>query len=143
MIHFAMPAERSRATVPLLLPLSPAGYLKLRRKAAGLSVDAVAQRIPANSQDEARALMCLLETEGTKARYRQTIEAFADVFPIDADVYMQLRDTPADQHPRICRGCGCSEWDPCVTGDGSHSCAWHGLATCTRCVGEPAVPVHQ
>ncbi|RXD05382.1 hypothetical protein EQZ23_09900 [Sphingomonas sp. UV9] len=143
MIHFAMPAERSRPAPLLLPPLSLAGYLKLRRKAAGLSVDAVAQRISANNQSEARALVCLLETEGTKACYRETIDAFADAFPIDADVYLQLRDTPADQHPRICRGCGCSEWDPCVAGDGSHSCAWHGVATCTRCVGEPAVPVHQ
>lgn len=143
MIHFALPADRRRPAPLVLSPLSPAGYLRLRRKAAGLSVETVARRISANNQDEARALVCLLETEGTKARYRETVEGFADAFPIDVDVYMQLRDTPSDQHPRICRGCGCSEWDPCVAGDGAHTCAWHGLATCTRCVGESAVPVHQ
>ena len=143
MIHSALRADRRRPAPSVLSPLSPAGYLRLRRKAAGLSVETVARRISANNQDEARALVCLLETEGTKARYRETVEGFADAFPIDVDVYMQLRDTPGDQHPRICRGCGCSEWDPCVAGDGTHTCAWHGLATCTRCVGEPAVPVHQ
>ena len=143
MIHFALPTERCRPSPSLLSPLSPAGYLQLRRKAAGLSVDTVARRISANNQAEAKALVCLLESEGTRARYRETIDAFADAFPIDADVYMQLRDAPADQHPRICRGCGCSEWDPCVAGDGTPTCSWHGLATCTRCVGEPAVPVHQ
>lgn len=143
MIHVAMPTERRRPAPSVLLPVTPARYLRLRRLAAGLSVDAVARSISANNQAEARALVLLLETDGSKARYRQTIEAFADAFPIDADVYLQLRDTPAEQHPRICRGCGCSEWDPCVAGDGSHTCAWHGPATCSRCVLAPAAAVLQ
>ncbi|KQN29688.1 hypothetical protein [Sphingomonas sp. Leaf38] len=143
MIHSAMPTELRRAAPTVASPLSPAAYLQLRRKAAGLSIDAVALRISANNQSHARALVCLLETEGSTARYRATIDAFADAFPIDVDVYMQLRDTPVAQHPRICRGCECSEWDSCVGGDGTHTCAWQGLATCTRCVGLPAVPVHQ
>lgn len=143
MIHFALPTDHCRPAPSLLRPLSPAGYLRLRLKAAGLSVDTVARRISANNQPEAKALVFLLETEGTKARYRETIDAFADAFPIDADVYVQLGDAPADQHPRICRGCGYSEWDPCVAADGTHACSWRGLVTCTRCVGEPAVPVHQ
>lgn len=143
MIHVAMPTERRRPAPSILLPLTPARYLRLRRLAAGLSVDAVARSISANNQAEARALVLLLETDGSKARYRQTIEAFADAFPIDADVYLQLRDTPADQHPRICRGCGCSEWDPCVAGDGAHACAWRGPATCSRCVVAPAAAVLQ
>jgi hypothetical protein len=143
MIHIDMPTERCRPAPSLLLPLSPAGYLRLRRKAAGLSIDAVAVRVSANNQEVSRALVSLLETDGSKARYRATIEAFADAYPLDVNVYEQLRDTPADQHPRICRGCGCSEWDPCVSGDGTHSCSWTGLATCSRCVAAPAVPVHQ
>ncbi|RXD05543.1 hypothetical protein EQZ23_10820 [Sphingomonas sp. UV9] len=143
MINFALPIDQSRFATPVASPLSPASYLQLRRKAAGLSVDEVARRISTTNQSEVRALVCLLETQGSSAKYRETIDGFADAFPIDADVYMQLRDTPADQHPRICRGCGCSEYDPCVSADGAQSCAWQGVNTCTRCVGEPTVPVQQ
>ena len=143
MFHVAMPGERRRPAPSVLLPLTPARYLRLRRIAAGLSVDAVARSISANNQAEARALVMLLETEGSTARYRETVDAFADAFPIDIDVYFQLRDTPAEDHPRICRGCGCSESDPCVAGDGSHTCGWRGPATCSRCVTVPAAAVLQ
>lgn len=34
--------------------------------------------------------------------------------------------------PGVCRACGCSEFDPCMTDDGS--CAWTD-ATQTRCTG--------
>lgn len=86
MIHVAMPIERRRPASSVLLPLTPARYLRLRRVAAGLSVDAVARSISANNQAEARALVMLLETEGSTARYRETVYAFADAFPIDIDV---------------------------------------------------------
>ncbi|MEG8045202.1 hypothetical protein QP175_02610 [Sphingomonas aerolata] len=143
MIHVAMPIERRHSAPSVLLPLTPAHYLRLRRVAAGLSVDAVARSISANNQAEARALVMLLETVGSTARYRETVEAVADAFPIDIDVYFQLRDTPAEDHPRICRGCGCSESDPCIAGDGSHTCDWCGPAMCSRCVTAPAAAVLQ
>jgi len=64
----------------------------------------------------------------------------ADAYPLDVDVYLQLRDAPADARPRICVGCGCSHWDPCGLPDDAGSCAWTNETTCTRCSGE-AFPI--
>jgi hypothetical protein len=117
-------------------PLTPARYVGLRRKAANLTIDQVAERIArkATQQSEVRALLRLLETPGTVARDRDTIELLRVALPIDPDVYFQLATEPADRHPSICHGCGCSEYDPC--GDEAlGACAWAARDLCTRCSG--------
>jgi len=145
MIHFAMSTERCHPAPSQFSPVTPDQYLQLRRKAAGMSVKEVAGMLARNAGEVAPALDLIyaLESPGRTARHPETLEALRSVFPFDPDVYRQLATYPTDQHPRICRGCGCSEWDPCIAGDGTHTCSWQGLATCTRCVGEPVVPVHQ
>jgi hypothetical protein len=144
MIHFALPSERRQEAPVALPPVTPAAYLRLRRKAAGLSVAAAARRmIGVRNFEQTAKLIRLLETEGVTARDREIISGIADAFPLDADVYMQLSGAPAHQHPRICRRCGCSQWDPCVSADGAHSCAWASAATCTRCDEAASIPVHQ
>lgn len=135
MIHFALPTTRARrsAVAAVLAPLTPAAYLTLRREAAGLTIAQVAERIAPRLQDrvDAALLIDMLETPGCKARDRDTINRLRAVFPFDPDVYFQLATEPADRHPRVCRGCGCSHWDPCDGPDGT--CAWSTDASCTRC----------
>lgn len=120
----------------LRAPLTPAGYIRLRRKASDLSIDQVAERIASKGADlaEVRALVRMLETDGVKARSLDAIELLRVAFPIDPAVYHQLATEPADRHPSICRGCGCSHHDPC--GDGVElACGWAMRDLCTRCSG--------
>ena len=123
--------------------MTPALYLRLRREAAGLSRTQVAQRLydikikrvfgdrrPRRLYDsvaQALATVQQLETPGAYARYRPMIDFLGGIVPLDADVYHQLRNEPADRHPLVCRGCGCSTHDDC---DGA--CTLTG-ALCSHC----------
>ena len=116
-------------------PLKPDAYLKLRRRAAGLSIVDVARIIAPRERDraEAVALVAMLDAPGCRARHSETLDALRSAFQFDPSVYRQLADEPADRHPTVCRGCGCSEWDP--REDQHGACAWSGHTDCTRCAG--------
>ncbi len=140
---FRLPPRTYRFGLPVadapLAPLAPHEYLALRMRAAGLRVADVAAMIAPKKDDlaEANALVSLLiDMPGGKAKRRETINALLGAFSFDPDVYFQLCEDPAGQHPRICRDCGCSQWDPC---DHEHlgACAWSTPARCTHCL--PAV----
>lgn len=136
----------SRTEAPLaafasvLPPLTAADYLRLRREAAKLSIADVAAALTSNSTDRgaAASFLRLIETPGTRVNRLDTLLRLQRVFPLDPAVYGQLLDEPADRHPQICRGCGCSHWDPCDS-DGSGPCAWSSPTACTRCVPESDV----
>lgn len=141
MIHFNQWQKGSAAPAPsgLVQPLTPAGYLRLRRAASGLSIAKVAAICaPLAKRHDAAVLIGMLEDEGVKAKDRETIEQLAIAFPLDVDVYFQLANEPADRHPQVCRGCGCSAWDPCYTGRGTCSLATPHLCSAGKCGGEPA-----
>lgn len=127
--------------------LAPADYLHLRREAAGLDRYEVAARLAesvlraandhvgrplVHDRDDAIGLVRQLETPGIKARHRITIEALAQIIPLDVDVYFQLANEPPGRHPIVCRGCGCSEYDPCNGHDGV--CTWITPGVCSRCI---------
>ncbi len=124
----------------LLPPLTAADYLRLRREAAKLSIPAVAARMASNSVDRGQAaeFLRLIEKPGTRVTRTDTLLRLQAIFPFDPAVYGQLIDEPADRHPQICRGCGCSHWDPCDE-DGNGPCAWSTPSSCTRCVPESDV----
>lgn len=115
-------------------PLLPAEYIKLRRTAAGLSVAAAAEQIARKGADqsEVRALIRMLETPGNVARHRVTLELLTKAFPLDPYVYSQLATQPADRRPWICRTCGCSAHDPCLS-DAFGTCTWRGRGACSHC----------
>ena len=140
------PRTTTTIATAIPLPLKPAHYLRLRRAAAGLSQREVAERLARNwriqrggtgsvlkLEKQARILLEQLETDGTKARFRREIDDLEHVVPLDVDVYFQLANEPADRHPFVCLGCGCSTYDPCSGSEGVCSCAT-GHA-CTRCIG--------
>ncbi|USU08923.1 hypothetical protein NF700_00940 [Sphingomonadaceae bacterium OTU29MARTA1] len=131
-------ARGVRAAAADSAPLTPAAYLRLRREAAGLTERRVAGMLARKAEDVTPAfyLVHVLETPGNVARKAETLESLRDVFPFDPDVYRQLATEPAHLHPRICRGCGCSHWDPC--GDGQDACAWATDTACTRCLPDVA-----
>lgn len=102
-----------------MIPLSPAGYLRLRRAASGQSISAVAQRLnaahltanPGMRNDITTALIASLETEGVVAKHRETLDRLRSVMAFDPDVYHQLATAPPALHPAVCRTCGTSAWD--------------------------------
>lgn len=137
----AVPRLVPAAQPSALDPLTPHAYLALRRRAARLSVDDAAALIVENVTPprflprserlaEARALIRQLETPGVLARHVTTIDLLAVAFPLDPNVYYQLAHEPADRHPAVCRGCGCSQWDRCEGASGACACASSDL--CSR-----------
>lgn len=123
--------------------MTPSLYLRLRRQAAGLSRMQVAQRLydikikrvfgdrrPRRLYDspaQALATVQQLEAPGAYAKYRPMIDFLGGIVPLDVDVYHQLRNEPADRHPLVCRGCGCSTHDAC-----GGACTLRG-ALCSYC----------
>lgn len=118
-------------------PLTPAAYLRLRRKSSGQSVtDAAAKIAPkAADQAEVRALIEMLETDGVHARHVSSLDLLASAYALDSSVYFQLMTEPADRHPMVCRGCGCSKWDPCHHDEHEEldACTWAAENICSRC----------
>jgi hypothetical protein len=119
--------------------LRPAAYLRLRREAAGLSVEDVATKLApaAAERAAARALVRLLEVDLVVARKARPIERLAACYPLDPAVYYQLAG-PAP-HPPVCRGCGCSEWDPCQHEERG-ACSWTTPTRCSHCATPAAGP---
>lgn len=134
---FSLPQDRQeRAAAHMHPPLTPAAYLRLRRESAGMSISAVALMIAPNRRDiaPARDLVRMLEIPGNTARHHDTLDRLQAAFPFDPSVYRQLAEDPADRHPRVCRGCGCSEYDRGAEG----AWDWATNAACTRCLHDVA-----
>jgi len=154
MIHYTLPPRRTprvdgatRTTAEVrasIAPVTADRYLRLRREAAGLTILQVARHMFANDDGKAQIavdLITALETPGVRAKVNLTLDRLSLAFAFDPDVYHQLAHDPADRHPRVCAGCGCSQNDACVSADGHDCCAWSstsrpGAALCTRCTGE-------
>ena len=134
MIH-VHPSEMRVSAEQLAAPaaMTPWRYLKLRRLAAGLTIEQLAERITPRGRDQRKtiALVTLLECDGGRSRNDLTLLAIANAFQFDPLVYRQLIDEPADRHPRICGTCGCSHWDPCESEAGC--CSWAAIDQCSHC----------
>lgn len=127
------------------IPMTPAMYVRLRRMAAGLTEQQLADRLAVVFRRERPRMpvtypfavhmlyaVRALEMPTAKALMRETVAAFAEVMPFDADVYWQLRDNKPTRHPRVCRGCGCSQHDACQH-DHWGNCSWASPTQCSHC----------
>lgn len=117
----------------LLPPLRPWEYIKLRREAAGLTIAQAARphwHRPEH-RAEVEATTAKIEQRGIVVRQEHLVDVIGRNFPFEADVYRQLRDAPPEQHPAVCRGCGCTRWSPCISSEGD--CTGHEAGTCTTC----------
>ncbi len=136
---------------PTAPALTPSAYLTLRRKAAGYTIEQLAKALvmvglhgrDRPNLEELRALqhrtrdqVALFERPGALIRTIDTLHLIESVMPFDPAVYRQLADAPADRHPRICRSCGCSGHDPCITDN--HVCEWVSDEACSHCVDRAA-----
>ena len=100
---------------PAAPPVAPWDYIRLRREAAGLSIAQAASRIVRVGEGLAQAVANLRTFEFPNVRVKN-IERFKleRAFPFSAEIYRQLAFLSAEQHPRVCRGCGWDHWTPQV-----------------------------
>lgn len=122
-------------------PIRPWEYIRLIREAAGLTIAQTARPYwikaegrpdLAKIRADVERLTGDVERPGFVIRMDYLVDDLRRALPhFDADVYRQLRDEPADRHPSICRGCGCSSWSPSLTDDGCESTIENGR--CTAC----------
>lgn len=117
--------SRSIASTPVIQPWD---YVAMRRKAARLSIEQVAQALGGRAYERH---LRLLETPNMRVRIVADLNV---ALPFSDDVYRQLADLPPHQHPRLCLGCG---WDDHSTlpdyRDGYITWSRENEAICTRC----------
>lgn len=119
---------------PPAAPLTAGEYLALRRNAAKLTVAQAAALLDRQDAFGLEAKLAVAEADEAPLSDWLVARIAAQVFPIDAQVYANLRDElPAG---RICRDCGCSWNDACPGG-----CAWasHAIDRCTACATPHAI----
>lgn len=122
-------------------PLKPGAYLRLRREAAGLSLDDVAFMVSADDVWTAfnKALLDLIEAD-EHVPGPPFVDRLRGAFAFDPFIYRQLA---AGFPVRTCRTCGCSALDACDDEENG-PCGWAADPDlCTRCAGAtPLAPRH-
>jgi hypothetical protein len=136
------------AAAPATDELTPGRYMRLRREAAGLSIDDVAARLSGTTSGAAgyRVLVEALERNDPMSGAELTlIDDLADarIFSFDPAIYYMLVGRRAEPGaaplPGICRSCGCTWNDACVD-DERGPCAWANAdaTLCSHCQPPPA-----
>jgi hypothetical protein len=124
----------------------PGQYLRLRRIAAGLTIDDVALRtdttpVPLSARSRAEWIAAI--EAGTAELSPETALALSMVYRFDLAVLDALADLHAGRaavQPLLCRKCACSWFDPCETECGP--CSWvDELASkCSACFDADGTP---
>lgn len=118
----------------------PGEYMKLRREAAGLSIEEVAAQLAHTNADriDVRNEITLLEDD-QPGLFIPLVMRMRAAFRFDPDIYLALLGFAQDAgstapRPRICTGCGCSWSDPCAD-DADSPCRWSArrVDSCTHC----------
>ncbi|MEA3042999.1 MAG: hypothetical protein QOH47_837 [Sphingomonadales bacterium] len=134
------------APAPAQVAMTPGRYLRLRREAAGLTLQHVAIiLVPAGRKTAAedRAIfrrdVANLEADQLGGGNQVgLVDLLSSIFSFDSAIYWLLVGRAADPDsevpvPQICRGCGCTWNDACI--DGARGCAWSAddPTLCTVC----------
>ncbi len=121
--------------------IAPGAYLRLRREAAGLTLEEVSlvtETVPSVCARVRTEWIAAIE-QGIAPVSIDVALALQIAFPFDFDVLVKLCAFQArliDRAPRVCEVCGCSEQDACVEQHGG-PCGWAEPARCSACVGKP------
>jgi hypothetical protein len=118
--------------------VTPGTYLRMRREAACLSIDDVAQRIVAPWGKLHLSARWIYEVEADRlAAEDASLQRLRTAFQFDPYIYRQLAAGLAT--PTLCRVCACSWMDACLD-DREMPCSWVKSEPdlCTACVDKPA-----
>jgi hypothetical protein len=124
------PAAAPQPMMPLVMPWD---YVRMRRLAAGLSIQQASRPFwhrPEHRADVERN-MAQIETVGFRVK---RLWDMSRAFRLNLTVYRQLCDNPAHMHPRLCLACGWDEWSTQTDNEG-FDCTWsaHDPEICTLC----------
>lgn len=120
--------------------ITPSTYLRLRREAAGLTIEEcaiVTETVPTVCARDRGAWIADIE-KGVAPLSIDVALALQVAFPFDWDVLVKLCAYQArliDHAPPVCMVCGCTEQDACADLNGQ-PCAWASPTLCTACVGK-------
>lgn len=125
-------------------PISPGTYLRLRRTAAGLTIEDVAAQfhtIPRLAEIDRVAWITRVE-EDVAAIDGGLIDTLVATFPFSISVLYRLSDLRSYGHgfapaPHLCATCACSISDRCIDPAEGERCTWSDPALCTRCAAAP------
>lgn len=125
-------------------PLAPGRYLRLRREAAGYSIEDLAALIAFTPEKIGMVHTVIERAEaGHAGSFAMLQLRLAQVVPLDRSIAWRLFELALDPEaelpvPDVCTGCGCSWHLPCDTADGP--CGWRDGTTsrCTACPPEQA-----
>lgn len=107
--------------------MTPGRYVQLRRRARGLGPVDVEQLVSIGQMPLSADLVDI--EAGTAALTLADAALIAEAIDLDIDVLVAL----ATGEPiRMCLSCGCSEYEPCVTGCFG-ACSWTGPSLCSSC----------
>ena len=117
--------------------MTPGSYIRLRRIAAGLSLGEAARQLAAMQLGLVRLDRRKLLDE------LERIEADEAALTLAQAVYSRLLSRGALPLPQICRGCGCSWFDPClpdpaIRGERAPACHWAETDLCSACAEHPS-----
>ncbi|WP_449471962.1 hypothetical protein [Sphingobium chungangianum] len=117
--------SRSDAGTPIIQPWD---YVAMRRRAAGLSIEQVANALGGKAYERH---LRKLELPGVRIKIVANLSA---AMFFSENVYRQLADLPPHQHPRLCGSCG---WDAHTDQpdrqDNLTTWSRQNAAICTRC----------
>lgn len=132
--------------------VTPGRYMRLRREAAGLTIDDVAKLLADTPSGAAgfKVLIEALERNDPMSGSELTLlDQLADarIFRFDPAIYYMLVGRRADPEsalplPGLCRSCGCTWNDACVD-DARGPCSWADAEAtlCSHCFGH--VPANE
>lgn len=122
------------------MAITPGTYLRLRREAAGLSIEDVASVIGTIPHMDAlgrAGWLRLVEADETPIG-ANVVDTLRNVFRFDQLVLLDLADIARGAsgvpEPRLCRVCACSDADACVDPVTHVGCEWVAADLCSACV---------
>lgn len=132
----------------MALPISPGTYLRLRREAAGVSIETLAlatDTVPFRVSARNRAELIGLMEQDLLVIDADMVSGLVELFAFDRQILVQLIAIYAGAHldpPALCRICACSWSAACFDPVSGRSCSWSAddatVCTSASCQGRLA-----
>ncbi|AXB75449.1 hypothetical protein [Novosphingobium sp. P6W] len=115
---------------PIVMPWD---YIRMRRLAAGLSIEQASRPFWHRPEHRADVERNMRQIEEVGFRVKRLWD-MSRSYRLNMTVYRQLCDTLPESHPRLCLACGWDEWSTQIDNEG-FDCTWSAAdpEICTLC----------